>query len=144
MSAGRRSKYTPEIVERICSVLADGNTRRTAAAVVGIDENTLLRWIHRHADFAERVKTAEQEAVRRNVAIIQRAAERTWQAAAWWLERRFPDEFGQRPKQAIELSGPEGGPVQHEHETCIPDSAIIALADYIRARSGGDSPEGQN
>ncbi len=32
----------------------------------------------------------------RNVAIIQHATQDTWQAAAWWLERRFPEDFALR------------------------------------------------
>lgn len=97
-----RGRYTPETVERICAVLAEGNTRRTAAAIAGIDETTLWRWMNRHAEFAERVKTAEQEAVRRNVAIIQRAAEKSWQAAAWWLERRYPADFGAKTQHTTD------------------------------------------
>lgn len=35
-----------------------------------------------------------------------------WKAAAWLLERMYPDEFG--PKSRTELSGPGGGPMQLE------------------------------
>lgn len=35
---------------------------------------------------------------------------RHWQAAAWWLERVLPNEFGRRTRH--EVTGAEGGPVE--------------------------------
>lgn len=32
-----------------------------------------------------------------------------WRAAAWWLERRYPDEYG---RQRIEHTGKDGGPIE--------------------------------
>ena len=32
----------------------------------------------------------------------------SWQAAGWYLERKFPDKWG---RQRLELTGPDGGPV---------------------------------
>lgn len=131
----RRSKYTPELVRQICEILAEGNPRRTACVLAGVSEETFYTWLRAKPEFSEAIKTAESEAIRRNVGIVQTAAKRHWQAAAWWLERKAPDEFGQRSRQTVEVSGPEGGPVQHEHS--IPESTIIAFADYLRdGRSG--------
>jgi len=42
--------------------------------------------------------------------VIQRVAENgVWQAAAWRLERKYPDKWGRR---RVEVTGPGGGPVQ--------------------------------
>lgn len=35
-----------------------------------------------------------------------------WRAAAWLLERRLPARYARR--EALEVSGPDGGPVEHE------------------------------
>ena len=35
---------------------------------------------------------------RRNIGLIQKAAEKTWQASAWWLERRYNEEYGKRER----------------------------------------------
>jgi len=45
----------------------------------------------------------------RNVGIIKTAAETTWTAAAWWLERRRPADFGKRERH--EHTGPGGAEI---------------------------------
>lgn len=100
-----RAIQRDEARERVCTALAAGNTRRAACAFAGISEDTLANWLRRHSDFAEAVKKAEGDAEVRNVAIISRAAQQgTWQAAAWWLERRYPHDYG-RSVQEVQHSG---------------------------------------
>jgi hypothetical protein len=137
----RRSKYTPELVRQICEILAEGNPRRTACVLAGVSEETFYTWLRAKPEFSEAIKKAEEEAIRRNVGIVQSAAREHWQAAAWWLERKAPDEFGQRSRQTVEVTGPDGGPVQHEHS--IPESAIIAFADYLRDGRSGAEAQGE-
>ena len=103
--AGRPTKRTPEVQRRLCDALAAGNTRRAACAFAGISDETLARWQSRFVDFADAVKKAEGDAEVRNVAIIARAAQSgSWQAAAWWLERRYPEAYG-RSVQTVQHSG---------------------------------------
>ncbi len=45
-------------------------------------------------EFLESIKKAKAKAVIRNVLIIQTAAKKTWQAAAWWLERSHHKDWG--------------------------------------------------
>ena len=92
----RPTKRNDEVEKKICQLLAAGNTRTTSAIVAGISDDTLVRWVRRFAGFAEVVKRAEEEAVARNVALINQAASKSWQAAAWWLERRRPDDWKDR------------------------------------------------
>lgn len=65
---------------------------------------------------------------------IQEAFSHSWQAAAWYLERAFPERWGRATKQVVEHTGKaDGAPVKvdatHEHK--IPAGVIImpALAD---------------
>lgn len=98
----RRSKLNKERQARLCEALRAGNTRAAAAEYAGIGTSTLYRWLDRgeaqqrgaYRDFWDAVKKAEADAEVRNVALIQRAANGgTWQAAAWWLERRRPSQW---------------------------------------------------
>lgn len=50
------------------------------------------------SEFSEAVKKAASEAEVRNVLTIRDASAKTWQAAAWWLERRYPEKWGKQPR----------------------------------------------
>jgi len=56
------------------------------------DPDTLNHRVY--AAFAVAVKKAEAEAEAAMVHLICAAAPDTWQAAAWWLERKNPKEWG--------------------------------------------------
>lgn len=57
----RPTKYCPEIVEKITAALRDGNTRRYACRVAGIDEQTFANWLVDKSGFLEQVNEAEAE-----------------------------------------------------------------------------------
>ena len=94
---GRPSKYRPDTVRAIIAAVEGGATYRHAAASVGVSERTLHDWQVRHPQFSQALKTAEASACIAAIGTIRRAAEAgTWQAAAWYLERRYPAEYGRR------------------------------------------------
>lgn len=100
----RPTKRTPQVEERLFSALRDGNTRQAACAYAGISDQTLANWMARSLDFLEGVKKAEAEAEVRHVGNISRASHRgSWQASAFWLERRRPKEWGKVVRVDIEL-----------------------------------------
>jgi hypothetical protein len=85
-----------------------------ACAAVGIPEQTFYGWIRQgkkatkgqYFDFYNDVQKAKADAVTRNVALIQKAAQDgTWQASAWYLERCHPNEFGKQEAHKLEHSG---------------------------------------
>ena len=106
--AGRPTKYSPEVVKRITDALRGGNTRRAACAAGDISQETFARWLADNADFMDAVEKAEGEAELRNLAVIQDATKTTWQAAAWWLERKHKAEWSSR----VEQTGADGAPVK--------------------------------
>lgn len=96
--AGRPSVRTEENSALIVGAVKDGLPYRLACQVAGISEDTFKRWRDDDADFAEAIKKAETKAAREACAHITK--NEAWQARAWYLERRFPEEFGL--PQAIE------------------------------------------
>ena len=99
-------KYNKEMVEKIVKLLEAGNYNETACEYVGISEDTFYRWIKEKSEFSESVKKAKAKAVARNVMIIEKAAQKTWQAAAWWLERTNYKRWGR--KERISVDTPDG------------------------------------
>ena len=120
----RPTKRTPEREARLFEALRAGNTRRAACAYAGIDQDTLANWMRRFSDFSDAVEKAEADAEIRNVAIIQKAASETWQAAAWWLERKKKQDWSARQEQ----TGADGGAVrvivQYADEPAQPDADV--------------------
>jgi hypothetical protein len=88
-------KYSQEITEQICQHLSQGLGRVDTTDMVGISYETFTQWMKK-PEFAEAIKRAEAKCKQRNIALIQKAAITTWQAAAWWLERKHRDEFALR------------------------------------------------
>lgn len=107
---GPQSKYTPERVDKILKAIAVGATFGHACAYAGIDHDTFNNWRKRYSEFSDAVKEAEGKSVVGWLAKIEKAAsDGNWTAAAWKLERRFPDDYGRREK--IEHANPDGTPL---------------------------------
>lgn len=123
---GRQSKLNSDIAEKICALIRAGNYIETAAAYVGIHKETIYDWFRKGADrprskyrrFADAVGRAVAESEMRDLAKIGTAADTgAWQAAAWRLERRFPDRWCRKDRVTQEVSGPGGKPIQTESKT---------------------------
>lgn len=100
---GRPAKITqPGIQEKVLEALAFGATRRGACGWAGISEDSFARMLKKICGFAEQAKRAEHKAEARFVGFIARAAHAgTWQAAAWWLDRRLPQDYGRVERHQI-------------------------------------------
>ena len=103
------AKYSTEMTQEICKYLRAGNSQKDSAILAGISEDTFYTWMKK-AEFSEPIKKAEQECKARNIAFVQKAAEKTWQAAAWYLERRYHDEFAL--KSVMEHQGNNDKPLE--------------------------------
>ena len=135
--AGRKSKYTPDRVQKILELLRVGNTRKTAATIAGCDQTTFLRWMARYADFAEAVKRAEDEAVALHVGnIVQAGAKGQWQASAWILERRHYQEWGKKERLEVVQSVREAARSANVDEDAAVQQAELILRE-MRAHQRG-------
>jgi hypothetical protein len=132
----------------IVAAVRGGSYLDDAASYAGVGERTVYAWLARGRDaekayeqgqpinvdeqaclqFQQAVQKARADAVVRNVALIQRAAEDgSWQAAAWYLERTNPRKWGRR--DTVEVTGEDGGPVRVEvdHKAALLD--LLGLND---------------
>lgn len=101
---GRPEKLTPEVQQKIVDAIRMGAYIETAAAYAGINKSTLYDWMKRGAraksgkykEFSNAIEKALAESEMRDLAVIAKASQENWQAAAWRLERKFPDRWGRR------------------------------------------------
>ncbi|MEN6459180.1 MAG: hypothetical protein ABFC63_09640 [Thermoguttaceae bacterium] len=104
MSKRSRSLVLDEAKQReIAAIVSLGCSQATAARYVGCAPSTITRTARRDPAFAERLGRARSNAEMGFVKNIRDAAskEQYWRAAAWALERFFPDEYAQRQPGAI-------------------------------------------
>lgn len=98
-----RPKLTYEMVDEAVKLKKLGLYEKDIAAAIGVSPQTFSTWQHEpkteeQRELAEAMKRAEADGKKALLAIIQRdARERDWKAAAWMLERRYPEEFA-RPE----------------------------------------------
>lgn len=96
-----RQKLTQEMVDIAVRLREDGLVNADIACALGISESTFYRWANQprtrlHRAFSEALKKAEARHKAALLASIRDAAMadgRNWTAAAWLLERKFPDEY---------------------------------------------------
>lgn len=98
---GRPSKFTPQATRRILKSIRLGSPLNLACKGAGVDYSTMRYWVTEGLqlgeggkfEFAEALEKAQGGFIDANLRIIRAAAKKTWQAAAWLLERTRPQEF---------------------------------------------------
>ena len=115
---GVPTKLTPELTERILTSIRMGNYVDVAAIGAGIPRDRIKEWLFKGAkghrtykQFTLDISQAIAESEERDLSLIDMAAmQGFWQAAAWKLERKFPNRWGKIQK--VEMTGAEGGPIE--------------------------------
>lgn len=85
-------KDTPEMRGEILELVASGLSRDDACEAAGIHRSSLYRWLE-YETFATQLTQAERRNKLRCMTLVQAAGKTNWKAAAWWLERKYPEEF---------------------------------------------------
>jgi len=140
MARGRKTKLTPEIQKTILDIIRAGNYAKVACEAAGINSDTYYEWLNRgkkdkeagkttiFSDFSEEIMRSAAIAEAANVARIRQAADAgTWQAAAWFLERKYGDRWGRNDKLRQEITGANGAPIEID--------AREAVLEFLRRRN---------
>lgn len=111
-------QVNPEIQKTLVKHLKAGNFLETAMAAAGISRQNMTRWLTMGAkernraqidkrkrvrkkyqiyvDLLDAIEQAQAESEIRDVKIMEKAAKGNWQAAAWRLERKYPERWGKK------------------------------------------------
>lgn len=118
----RSTKLTPELIKEAMDYLKAGNYKNTVCRLLGIPERTWYSWEAKgreivegtrrksglFLDFYLGVLNAEAQVEGKAACGILTAGHSgSWQALAWFLERKYPARWGRK----TELSGPNGTPL---------------------------------
>ena len=109
----RRTKLNADVQRRIVQAIQSGATYELAAQYAGITRTTLYYWLEKgkeqtkgiYRTFFNEFKKAEAVCCVGALAVIRKEAQAgTWQAAAWLLERRFPQQYARNQQPAVQLT----------------------------------------
>ena len=137
-TAGRPTALLEEIKEQtLLDYIRIGTPVRKAVTASGIAEKTFYNWMARgmaererqslvpnakdipteviFLQFLQRVEQARAEAITKKVAVIAKAGnDGDWRAAAWYLERQVPEDFGKTDR--FEIGGTNGEAIRVQVE----------------------------
>ena len=135
--------------DAIVDLLKRGNYISTTAKAVGISPLTISAWIRKgnelaneerdldetelmFVNFAIEVEKARGFAEVQNVEVIRKASQDNWTAAAWWLERTNPQNWGK--VQRTEITGANGGAIEIDAESVNRKiEALLANREVLEA-----------
>jgi transposase len=145
MPALGQTKLTPTVHAEIVTALRQGSYQVVAAQKAGIGRRTLVRWMQRgemeearreegfpadpdeekYLQFKKDVEIARAQAEVDAVKCVSDAGRiGTWQAAAWYLERSFPQRWG-KTREVEEVTD--------DAEQADPDEALQKLLERLNA-----------
>jgi hypothetical protein len=163
---GRKSKLTPELIEKISQLIQLGNYVKVACAACGISETTYFNWVRdaqrlieqygddpdkwpdelpehdaRLLQFLLSVERADAEAEAYAVGMMRQAMPKHWQAAATWLERRHSSRWRRRAQVDVDVIDDES--MNAEREALENPDAVRAMHEALRqeALTAGDDVE---
>jgi len=112
-------KFTPDARRRFIEGIRLGSTVSMACQFAGFGRTTYYNAMalakekpdSLYAEFAADVEKAKGQAAIGWLAKIEKAAnDGAWQAAAWKLERRYPEEYGRRVQELRHTGQVDTGP----------------------------------
>lgn len=128
---GGPSKYSPEVHQRIVSFVRSGSYVETAFAAAGIGKSAMHDWLRAGANrkspydkLLADIEEAQAKAELHDLALIARAAQTDWRAAAWRLEKRHQTRYGGKRRD-------------EEAETAAASAPVINIHYPANGREGG-------
>ncbi len=149
---------TPKVQEVICEAIEAAAKLEIAAQAAGIGARTLDEWLHHGhnelrenpdaegpcADFVRAVTVASATFEKDTLAIIQDAAPKNWTAAAWLLERKFPERYAKVDRLRVSGDETNDRPVQisdEERQNRLLDKLAEIAAKNLQRLGKSDEPE---
>ncbi len=106
MTKQPRRKLSARTRQALEEAIRLGLTYEQAADVAGVDVSTLRVWRSEEPALSAALERAASEGVQARLARIEAAAQQgSWQADAWWLERKHPQQWGRQERMQVEHSG---------------------------------------
>jgi len=140
----RPTRLTKLLIEQLATYIENGNFAQDACKLADVSEAGYYKWLATGrailegeiektranaltVELVEAIKHADAKFKAYHLSNINRASRTTWQASAWMLERRFPEEYGRRAENSVKVES-EGAVTIY-----IPDNSRDDSGDSITA-----------
>lgn len=140
----RPTRLTKQLIEQLATYIENGNFAQDACKLADVSEAGYYKWLATGraildgevqktkanaltVELVEAIKHADAKFKAYHLSNINKASRTTWQASAWMLERRFPDEYGRRAENAVKIES-EGAVTIY-----IPDNSREEDGDTLTA-----------
>lgn len=140
----RPTRLTKPLIEQLATYIENGNFAQDACKLADVSEAGYYKWLATGrailegeiektranaltVELVEAIKHADAKFKEYHLSNINRASRTTWQASAWMLERRFPEEYGRRAENSVKVES-EGAVTIY-----IPDNSRDDSGDSITA-----------
>lgn len=138
---GKPSKLTPKFIARVKALAARGLNQHQIAIALGVGESTMSIWKRGRNDaevkFSKAIKAGEVAGIERRLKRLEEAGKRgSWQADAWTLERRYPDQFARRDN--VRLGDPDGAALKPA-TTVVAPQVVFVLPKKDELREAQDA-----
>ena len=105
-SSHTRYKYSEDVAMVICTYLRKGCTIEASCQAANINKRTYYRWMEEIPEFREFVNATESDVEATLLETITSFGD--WRAAAWILERRYPQRWGQKRELDVNVTKQTG------------------------------------
>ncbi len=132
---GRPSKYDPAFCVTAMEIMGQGYSETVLAGEIGVCIDTITDWKKAHPEFSASVHVARAKGLRFWEDRLRHVAEKgggpgTAQAVIFGLRNRAPESWSDTQRR--ELSGPNGGPIEH-----AADGDFLAVARALGGHAAG-------
>lgn len=116
-----KPKCTDEVIKRAVQLKKGGAHNRSIAAALGVHESTFYTWCNKpksdkQREFSEALKKAEADYENALLAVVMKAGkDKDWKAAAWLLERKYPERYARTDRVQAEVQHTNAEKVEVVH-----------------------------
>lgn len=151
-AVGRPSVFSTELAAAICERMAEGESLRAICRDRTMPHrNTVLNWLADKSDFLgqyARAREAQADVLAEQILeIIDRATVKTvnvarlkFEGRRWLASKIAPKKYG--TKVEAEISGKDGGPIQHVDLSRLSDKQLDTLEEILSVGTVAANREG--
>ena len=153
-SVGRPKKVTPQVIAKVAYYLRQGNTMNDSCVLAGIGKTALYANLKQNENYRTIIAEAWTQNKQKHIKRIDEASKKDANFSKWYLERRYPDEFGRSDKLDVKGSIENKTiitfdrlgyqpPLDHDRNSPVvfeDDSVVIVDSDWTEPIKAGERP----